>query len=109
MAWLYAPIFLILVLGAALSVGAYFYSEPQLTVAESIAAGFGGMAGIIVGLLGAAFGIVMGLLGALVGLVAAGGAVALTLFIVGSPLLAIILIFMLMRRSRDCPDPAAHE
>lgn len=109
--WFYAPIVLILFLGGALSVGAYFYSEPQLTILEAITAGFAGLAGIIIGLIAAVFGIVVGLLGALIGVVAAGGAVAMTLFIVGSPLLAIILIIMLMRRSRssDCPDPSAHE
>ncbi|NOX95937.1 MAG: hypothetical protein GXP04_12835 [Alphaproteobacteria bacterium] len=110
--WFYAPIILILILGAALSVGAYFYSDTQLTVVEAITAGYAGMAGLIIGLIGAAFGIVVGLLGALIGIVAAGGAVALTLFIVGSPLLAIVLIIMLMRRSKssaECPDPGAHE
>lgn len=110
MAWFWAPIVLVLFLGGALSVGAYFYGEPQLTVVESIAAGFGALAGIIIGLIGAAVGIVLGLLGALIGIVAAGGAVAMTLFIVASPILAIVLIFLLMRRSKsDCPDPAAHE
>ncbi|MEO1135378.1 MAG: hypothetical protein AAFW68_02065 [Pseudomonadota bacterium] len=110
MAWLWAPIILILFLGGALSVGAYFYGEPQLTVAESIAAGFGGLAGLIIGLIAAAFGIVVGLLGALIGIVAAGGAVAMTLFIVASPILAIVLIFLLMRRPKsECPDPGAHE
>lgn len=113
MAWLYAPIVLILFLGGALSIGAYFYSDPQLTMAEALVAGFGGLAGIIVGLFAAAFGILMGLIGALIGVAAAGGAVALTLFIIGSPLLAIILIILLMRRSgsrgQECPDPGAHE
>ena len=109
--WFYAPIILILFLGGALSVGAYFYSDPQLTVLEALTAGFGGLAGIIIGLIGAAIGIVLGLLGALIGLVAAGGTVAMTLFIIGSPLLAIVLIIMLMRRSKssECPDPSAHE
>ncbi len=107
--WILAPVVLILFLGAALSVGAYFYSDPQLTLAESVAAGFGGLAGIIIGLIAAVFGLFVGLLGALLGLVAAGGAVALTLFIVASPIIALILIVMLMRRSKsDCPDPAAH-
>ena len=69
LAWLYAPVVLILFLGGALSAGAYFYSDTPLTVMESIAAGFGGLAGLILGLIGAAFGIVVGLIGALVGLV----------------------------------------
>lgn len=107
--WFFAPIILILFLGAALSVGAYVYSDTPLTIAESITAGFGGLAGLLVGLIAAVFGILMGLLGALIGLVAAGGAVAITLFIVGSPILAIILIVLLMRRGSTCPDPSAHE
>ena len=110
--WFFAPIILILFLGTALSVGAFFYSDPQLTILEAITAGFAGLAGLIIGLIAAAFGLVVGLLGALLGVVAAGGAVAMALFIVGSPILAIILIVLLMRRpkaSADCPDPAAHE
>ena len=104
------PVVLILFLGGALSVGAYFYGDPQLTIAESIAAGFGALAGIMIGMIGALFGLAVGLLGALIGLVAAGGAVAMTLFIIGSPIIAIILIVMLMRRPKsDCPNPAAHE
>lgn len=108
--WLYAPIVLILFLGGALSVGAYFYAEPQLTIAEALAAGFGGLAGIILGLFGALIGVVIGLIGAMIGVVAAGGAVAMTLFVVASPIIAIVLIAILMRRSKsDCPDPGAHE
>lgn len=107
--WIMAPAILILFLGAALSVGAYFYSEPQLSVAEAVVAGFGGLAGIIVGMIVAIFGLVVGLAGALVGLAAAGGAVAVTLFIIGSPIIALVLIFLLMRRrTSDCPDPEAH-
>jgi len=109
--WLFAPIILILFLGGALSVGAFAYGDPQLTMVESLAAGFGGLAALIVGLFAAAIGVVVGLFGALIGVVAAGGAVAMTLFIVASPVIAIILIFMMMRRSNSssCPDPAAHE
>jgi len=108
-AWFYVPVILILFLGGALSVGAYFYGEPQLTIGESIVAGFGGLAGILVGLIVSIIGLAVGLVGALIGLVAAGGAVAMTLFIVASPVIAIILIFLLMRRNKtDCPDPGAH-
>lgn len=110
-AWLYAPIILILFLGGALSVAAYSYGEPELTMMESLAAGFGGLAAIIVGLFAAAIGVIVGLFGALLGVVAAGGAVAMTLFIIASPILAIVLIVMLMRRpkSSECPDPSLHE
>ncbi len=108
--WIVAPVVLILFLGAALSAGAYFYADTQLTIAEAIAAGFGGLAGLILGLIGAVFSLIVGLIGALIGIVAAGGAVALTLFIIGSPIIALILIVLLMRRSKsDCPDPAAHQ
>lgn len=108
--WLLAPVVLILFLGAALSVGAYFYSDVPLTAAESLAAGFGGLAGLIIGLFAAAIGVIVALFGALIGLVAAGGAVAMTLFIVASPIIALILIFLLLRRPKsDCPDPAAHQ
>lgn len=109
LAWLYAPIVLIIFLGAALSVAAYNFSETDLTVAESIAAGFGGLAGIILGLIGAAIGIIVGLIGALIGLVAAGGAVAVTLFIVGSPIIALVLLALLLRRPKSaCPEPGVH-
>lgn len=108
-AWLYVPIALILFLGAALSIAAYNFSETDLSVAESVAAGFGGLAGIILGLIGAAIGIVVGLIGALIGLVAAGGAVAVTLFIVGSPIIALVLFVLLMRRPKNtCPEPGVH-
>ncbi len=96
-------------LGAALSVAAYIFTDQDLTIVESIGAGFGGLAGLIIGLFGAIVGVVLGLFGALIGLVAAGGALALTLFIVGSPIIAIILLVLLMRvRRSDCPDPDAH-
>jgi hypothetical protein len=109
MAWLYMPIMLIVFLGAALSIAAYNFSETDLTAAEAVAAGFGGLAAVILGLIGAAIGIVLGLVGALVGVVAAGGAVAVTLFIVGSPIIALVLFVLLMRRPKNaCPEPGAH-
>ncbi len=105
-----ATLVILIFLGAALSVAAYIFGEPDLTIVESIGAGFGGLAGIIIGIFGAIVGVVLGLFGALIGLVAAGGAVALTLFIVGSPIIAIILLVLLLRsRSSDCPDPDAHQ
>ena len=107
--WILAPLIVLLFAGGALSVAAYIYAEPQLTVVEAIGAGFGGLGGIIIGLIAAAFGIIVGLFGAVLGLATAGGAVALTLFIIGSPIIAIILLVLLMRRRRtDCPDPTAH-
>lgn len=106
--WIYAPVILVLFLGAALSVAAYFYSDTPLTIAESIAAGFGGVAGVILGLIGAAFGIVVGLIGGLFGLAVGGASIALTLFIIASPVIAVILIVLLMRRNKSCPNPDAH-
>ena len=43
-----------------------------------------------------------------------GGAVAVTLFVLASPVLAVVLFVLLMRRGSArgddyCPDPAAHE
>ncbi|NOX83990.1 MAG: hypothetical protein GXP06_13605 [Alphaproteobacteria bacterium] len=108
-AWFYVPVVLILFLGGALTLGAYFYADTQLTIMEALAVGFGGLAAIIFGMIVAVAGLVIGLLGALIGLVAAGGAIAMTLFIIASPIIAILLIVMLMRRSKSCPDPAMHE
>ena len=107
-AWLYVPIVLILFVGGALSVAAYHY-EPGLTIAEALVAGFGGLAAMIVGLFAALFGVVLGLVGALFGLAVGGGAIILTLFIVASPVLAIILFILLMRRPKTCPVPGAEE
>ena len=107
--WLYTPLILILFVGGALSIGAYFY-EPGLSIPESLAAGFGGLAALIVGLVASVIGVVIGLLGAVFGLAVGGGAAVLTLFIVASPVIAIILLFMLTRRKGNgCPDPTAHE
>ncbi len=98
LAWLYVPIAVLFVVGGGLAVAAFIYSDDQLTVVEAIGAGYGALAGIIVALVAAAF-----------GLITAGGAVAITLFLVGSPVIAIILFILLMRRGkRDCPDPSAH-
>ena len=107
--WFWVPVVLILFLGVAFSVAAYNL-EPGLTIAEALTAGFVGVAGLIAGLFAAAFGVILGLVGALIGVVAAGGAVAMTLFIVGSPIIAIILFVLLMRRPKSaCPNPDAHE
>lgn len=109
LAWLYLPLVIILFLGGALSVAAYSFSDTPLSIGESLAAGYGGLAGIILGLIGAVFGIVVGLIGALFGALVAGGAVGLTLFIIASPVIAIILFALLMRGRRNaCPDPGAH-
>lgn len=109
--WFWAPILLILVAGFGLSVAFYFSGE-GLTIAESIAGGFAAVGGTLVGIVAAVIGVFMGLIGALIGVAVAGGAVAMTLFIVASPILALILFILLLRRPKnsgaDCPDPAAH-
>ncbi len=105
--WLWAPVVLILFVGGALSVAAGV-QNPSLSPIDSLATGFGALAAIIVGLFGAAIGVIVGLIGAVIGLVAAGGAVAVTLFLVGSPLLALVLLYLLLRRNRSCPDPTVH-
>lgn len=107
-AWLYIPVLLILFLGGALSFGAYFLGDAQLTIAESLVAGYLGVAAMIVAIVMTIVGVVLGLVGALFGIATAGGAVLFTLFIIGSPIIALVLIAVLMRRSK-CPDPAAHE
>ncbi|GAB4522181.1 MAG: hypothetical protein Kow00133_09560 [Amphiplicatus sp.] len=108
MAWLWLPLILILFVGGAFSIAAYMH-EPSLTAGEAFAVGFGGLAALIAGLVVAAVGAVIGLFGALIGLVAAGGAVAMTLFIIASPIIAIILLVLLLRRrGGECPDPSAH-
>lgn len=107
--WFFASIAVLLFVGGALSVAAYIYAEPELTVFESVAAGFAGLAALIIGLIAAAFGVIVGIIGALIGLVTAGGAIAMTLFIIGSPIIAIILFVLLLRRPKACPDPSVHE
>ena len=111
--WFFITLALILFLGGALAVSAYIYGDPQPTVLEAIVVGFAGLAAVIVGLIGAAIGVVAGLVGALFGILAAGGAIAFTLFLIGSPIIALILFVLLMRRNKDCPeacpDPSAHE
>lgn len=106
--WFWLPIFLILIAGGALAIAA-LYHQPDLSVAEALAAGYGGVASLVVGIVAAAVGLVVGLVATLIGLVAAGGAVAVTLFIIASPIIAIILFVLLMRRPKNqCPDPGAH-
>ncbi len=108
-AWLYMPIILILLLGVGLSIAAHQYSDVELSVAESVAAGFGGLVALILGLVAAAIGVIGSLFAALLAIIAAGGAVAVTIFILVSPVVALVLIAVLMRRRRnDCPDPGVH-
>jgi drug/metabolite transporter (DMT)-like permease len=94
--WFWAPLIVILSVGAAFSVGAYFHSESDLNAIEAVAAGFSGVAALIFGLFAAFFGLIM-----------AGGAVAFSLFLVASPVLTIILLFLLLRKNRREKE-AAH-
>ena len=102
--WLWIPILLILITGGVFSFVAYGHED--LTVLEAITAGFAGVGALIIGVFAGFIGLVVGLAGALIGIVAAGGALALTLFLVGSPIIAIVLFALLMRRgnSNNCPD-----
>ena len=103
--WFWIPLFLILILGSVFSVAAY--QQNDLTVVESIAAGFAGVGALIVGLFAGVIGLFLGLIGALIGIVAAGGALVFTAFLIGSPIIAIILFILLMRRPKECPDACA--
>jgi hypothetical protein len=106
--WFWVPLVLILFVGGAFSIAAYT-QEPSLTPIEALAVGYGGLAALIVGLFGAAVGVILGLFGALIGLAAAGGALAFTLFLVASPIIAIIFMVLFFRRPKShCPEPAAH-
>ncbi|SNT75556.1 hypothetical protein SAMN06297382_2806 [Amphiplicatus metriothermophilus] len=108
MTWLWLPLILILFVGGAFSIAVYMH-EPSLSAGEAFAVGFGGLAALIAGLFASAVGVIVGLFGALIGLVAAGGAIAMTLFIIASPILAIVLLFLLLRRRKnECPDPSVH-
>ncbi|MEL6369982.1 MAG: hypothetical protein AAFY84_13120 [Pseudomonadota bacterium] len=98
MLWVFLPIIIFLLAGAGLSVAAYAFADPQLTIVESLGAGYGGLGGIVIGLFATVLGLIIGLIGTVIGLVTAGGALAVTLFLVGSPIIAIILLFLLLRR-----------
>ncbi len=99
--WVFLPIILFLLVGAGLSFAAYVYAEPDLTALESLGAGFGGLAGIIIGLFATLFGLIIALVGAVIGLITAAGAIAVTIFLIGSPIIAIILFILLMRERSE--------
>ncbi len=107
MLWLWIPLLVIIVGGLSLSVVAY--QQNDITVVEAFIGGFIGLAGLFIGLIGGLFGLIVGLVAALFAMVTAGGAIAITLFVLASPVLAIVFLWMLTRRSKECPDPAAHE
>ena len=88
--WFWAPVLVILFVGGAFSVGAYFHGEHDLSVIESIGVGFGGVAGLILGLFAAFFGLILG-----------AGALAFSLFLVASPILCVILLFLLLRKNKE--------
>lgn len=99
--WVFLPIILFLLVGAGLSFAAYVYAEPELTALESLGAGFGGLAGIIIGLFATLFGLILALVGTVIGIITAAGAIAVTIFLVGSPVIAIILFILLMRERSE--------
>lgn len=101
---------IILVLGSGLSVVAYM--EGDVTIVESIIAGFVAVGAVIVALVAAAAGLVIGVVGALVGIITAGGALAVTAFVILSPIIALVLLWLLLRdrkRATAYPDLSAHD
>ncbi len=99
--WLFLPVILFIVVGFGLSIGAYAFAEQDLTALESLAAGFGGLAGVIVALFATLIGLVLALFSTVIGLVIAAGSIAVTLFFVASPLIAIILFILLLRERKE--------
>lgn len=96
-AWFFAPLAILIAAGVGFSIAAYVYAEPPLSPVEAVGAGFGALGGVIVALIFA-----------IVGIVTAGGALVVTLFFVASPIIAIVLFILLMRRSRyDGPSRPA--
>lgn len=104
--WLWIPLIVVLVGGTALSFVAY--QQNDITILEAIIGGFVGLAGIFIGLVGGLFGLIVGLAAGLFGVATAGGAIAITLFVLASPVLAIVFLWLLLRRSKECPDPSMH-
>lgn len=108
--WFWLPLVLVLVLGAGFSAAAYMH-EPSLTPVEALAVGYGGLAATVVGLFVGAIGVVVAFFAAIFGIAVAGTATAFSLFLVASPLIAIIFIFLFFRarrRASACPDPGSH-
>ena len=99
--WVWLPVLLFMLVGAALSFAAYVYAEPELTAVDALGAGFGGLAGVIIGLFATLFGLIIALVASLIGLLTAAGAIAVTIFLIGSPVIAIILFILLLRERRD--------
>ena len=85
-----------------------FNHNPDISIVEAISLGFVGVGGIIAAAFAAIIGIIVGLLGAIFGIAIGGGALAVTLFVLASPVIALVLFALLMRRGRDCPDPSQH-
>lgn len=85
-----------------------FNHNPGISIVEAIGMGFVGVGGVIAAAFAAVIGIIIGLLGAIFGIAIGGGAIAITLFVLASPVIALILFALLMRRGRACPDPSRH-
>jgi len=85
-----------------------FNQNPGISIVEAIGTGFAATGGIVVAIFAALISVVVGLIAAVFGIAVGGGAIAITLFVLASPIIAIILFAVLMRRGRDCPDPAQH-
>lgn len=108
--WFWIPVMGFLILGGVFSF--FAYQQNDVTIYEAVAAGYAGVGALVVGLFAGLVGLVIGLAGAVIGtvigIVATGGALVVTAFLVGSPIIAIILFVMLMRRDKSCPDPSVH-
>ena len=98
---------LILVAAGSLAFLAFTH-DPGISIVEAIGVGFVGVGGIIVAIFATIIGVLIGLVGAVFGIAVGGGAIAITLFVLASPVIALVLFAVLMRRGKDCPDPARH-
>lgn len=101
LAFITIPAILYLMTSLGLGVAFYTNAETDIGVVEAIIAGFGATAGIIVGLVVAAFGTVLAFVTGVLGIAFAGGALLVTLFIMASPVIAIVLLMLMMRPSRS--------
>ena len=95
--WLWLPFIAIIVTGFGFAW--LIWSQNDVTIMEAVADGFLAVGGLIIGLLAGIFGLGVGLLATVFALITAGGALAITGFVLASPVIALVLLWMLMRRS----------
>lgn len=85
-----------------------FNQNPGISIIGAIETGFTATGGLIIALFAGLFSVAFGLVAALFGIAVGGGAIAITLFIIASPIIAILLFVLLARQAKRCPDPAQH-